>query len=90
MKGNITKTVKKVNIRGLFYNREAGTAEEKDAYVYTTGVGEDFNTADVVAQNPGLIDVLNVGESTDVTIGMSLDRFFSFREFEKEKANKED
>ena len=89
MKGNITKTVKKVNIRGLFYNRESGTVEEKDAYVYT-GVGEDFNTADVVAQNPGLIEVINVGESTDVTVGMTLDRFFNFREFEKEKANKKD
>lgn len=89
MKGNITKTVKKVNIRGLFYNRETGTAEEKDACVYT-GVGEDINTPDAIAQNPGLIEVINVGESTNVTVGMSLDSFFNSREFEKEKTNKEE
>ena len=89
MKGNITKTVKKVNIIGLFYNRETGTAAEKNAYVYI-GVGEDFNTADAVAQNPGLIDVYDVVESTYVTVGMSLNKFFICREFEKEKRNEED
>lgn len=89
MKGNITKTVRKVPIRGLFYSRETGTAEEKDACVYL-GVGEDFNNADARAQNSGLIDILNVGDSVQVIIGMSLDKFFNCREFEKEKRNKED
>lgn len=89
MKGNITKTVERTEIKGLFYNMETKNAEEKTTFVYS-GVGEGFDTADAVSQNPGLIEILEVSETVAVTIGMSLDKFFNCHEFEKEKRNKED
>ncbi len=61
--------------------------EEKTTFVYT-GMDEGFDTADAVAQNPGLIEILEVGEIANVTIGMSLDRFLNFRETEKRRLRK--
>ena len=90
MKGNITKTVKRTEITGLFYNKETKQEEERGAYIYTGADEAGFSMADAVAQNPGLIEVLREDGSELVTIGMSMDSFFKFRETEKVKKNKED
>lgn len=90
MKGNITKTIKRTKITGLFYNKETKQEEEREAYIYT-GVDElDISMVDAMAQNPGLIEILGNDGSELVTIGMSMDSFLMLRETEKVKKNKED
>lgn len=90
MKGNITKTVRRTEITGLFYDKETKREEERRAYIYT-GVNEPaFSMEQAVAQNPGLIEIIREDDSVLVTIGMSMDSFLVLRESEKVKKNKED
>lgn len=89
MKGNITKTIKRTKIIGLFYNKETKQEEERGAYIYT-GVDElGIPMSEAMGQNPGLIEILGNDGSELITIGMSMDNFFKFREIEKVKKNKE-
>lgn len=89
MTGNITKTIKRTKITGLFYNKETKQEEEREAYIYTGADELSISMADAMAQNPGLIEILGNDGSELVTIGMSMDNFLKFREIEKVKKSKD-
>lgn len=85
MRGNITKTVKRTEIKGLFYDREAKEEIVRNVFVYTDVSAKTFSVEEAVCQNPGLIEIMEEVKTENVVIGMSMDKFLLFRESEKVK-----
>lgn len=90
MRGNITKTVKRIKIRGLFYDIEEKKEVEKNAFIYTDVTAESISMVEAMSQHPGLIEIKEELRTDFVVIGMSMDRFLLFREMEKVKKNKKE